>query len=306
MDQGQVGATRPPLWRRIVDFPLVAMLIAIALYALAVGIAGAVGTILPHLQPPILATTVNSLIVLVLVLLTYKLAIVRLGEHPRDDLRSKGALPNLGIGLLAGLLIMAAAVGVAAIADVYNIVGAGDASQLAHELVATAIMPAFLEELLFRGILFRWLEEFAGSWAALALTSAFFGAAHLANPNASPVAAFAIAIEAGVLLGAAYMLTRSLWMPMGLHAAWNFTQGEIFDVPVSGIDEHGLVQAQLSGPALLSGGGFGLEASIIAMVIATAAGVFLLFLAIKRGELVRPWWVRRREQRDEPLAETFA
>jgi hypothetical protein len=142
--------------------------------------------------------------------------------------------------------------------------------------------------------LFRWLEEFGGSWAALVLTSALFGAAHLMNPNATPIAAFGIAVEAGVLLGGGYMLTRSLWLPIGLHAAWNFTQGEIFDVPVSGIDEHGLVQAKLSGPALLSGGGFGLEASLFAMTIATAVGVWLVWLAVKRGEVVKPWWVRRR------------
>ena len=87
---------------------------------------------------------------------------------------------------------------------------------------------------MFRGVLFRWLEEFGGSWVALLLTSVLFGAAHLANPNASWIAAIGIALEAGVMLGAAYMLTRSLWLPMGLHAAWNFTQGEIFDIPVSG------------------------------------------------------------------------
>ena len=68
-----------------------------------------------------------------------------------------------------------------------------------------------------------------------------FGAAHLGNPNSTYFAAFCIAVEAGILLGAAYMLTRSLWLPMALHAAWNFTQGEIFDVNVSGVDEHGLV-----------------------------------------------------------------
>jgi membrane protease YdiL (CAAX protease family) len=107
-----------------------------------------------------------------------------------------------------------------------------------------------------------------------------------------------IAVEAGLLLGAAYMLTRSLWLPMGLHAAWNFTQGEIFDVPVSGLDEHGLVQAKLSGPALLSGGGFGLEASLFAMVIATTAGIWLVWLAVKRGQLMQPRWVRLRSQRD--------
>ena len=111
-----------------------------------------------------------------------------------------------------------------------------------------------MEELLFRGILFRWIEEFAGSWAALVMTSALFGLAHIFNPNATWFSSFAIAVEAGVVLGGAYMLTRSLWLPIGLHAAWNFTQGEVFDVPVSGSAVHGLVQARLSGPPLLSGG----------------------------------------------------
>jgi hypothetical protein len=123
------------------------------------------------------------------------------------------------------------------------------------------------------------------------LTSALFGLAHIFNPNATWFSSFAIAVEAGLLLGAAYMLTRNLWLAMGLHAGWNFTQGEIFDVPVSGIDEHGLVQAQLSGPELLSGGQFGLEASIIGLSIATATGLCLLYLAIRRGRLVRPSWL---------------
>ena len=89
------------------------------------------------------------------------------------------------------------------------------------------------------------------------MTSAFFGAAHLANPNASILAAVGIAFEAGVLLGGAYMLTRSLWLPMGIHAAWNFTQGEIFDIPVSGASPHGLLTARLSGSPLLTGNGSG-------------------------------------------------
>jgi membrane protease YdiL (CAAX protease family) len=282
-----------PLWRRIVDFPLVAMVIAAALFILVAGIGQAIGTSLP-LHSSLQRMLVRNGLILALVLLTYKLVITRLGEHPRDDLGSKRALPDLAIGLVIGFIIMALSVGAAAIADIYNITGRGDSSQLVHELVTSAIMPAFLEEILFRGILFRWLEEFGGSLVALVLTAGMFGAAHLMNPNATAVAAFGIAIEAGVLLGGAYMLSRSLWLPIGLHAAWNFTQGEVFDVPVSGLPEHGLVQAQLSGPALLSGGGFGLEASIFAMVVATAAGIWLVWLAVKRGELVQPWWVRRR------------
>lgn len=286
-----------PLWRRIVDFPLVAMVIAVALFILAAGIGQAIGTSVP-IHSSLLRMLARNAVILTLVLLTYKLAITRLGEHPRDDLSSRRALPDLAIGMLMGFLIMALTVGAAAVADIYNIAGRGDSSQLVHELVTSAIMPAFMEELLFRGILFRWLEEFGGSFVALLLTSAMFGAAHLMNPNATAVAAFGIAIEAGVLLGGAYMLTRSLWLPIGLHAAWNFTQGEIFDVPVSGLDEHGLVQAKLSGPALLSGGGFGLEASLFAMVIATTAGIWLVWLAVKRGQLMQPRWVRLRSQRD--------
>ena len=141
-------------------------------------------------------------------------------------------------------------------------------------------------------VLGAWYAHGAQPLVTVCVPSALFGLAHILNPNATWFSSFAIAVEAGVLLGGAYMLTRSLWLAMGLHAGWNFTQGEIFDVPVSGIDEHGLVQAKLSGPELLSGGQFGLEASVIALAIATAMGVWLVMLAIRRGHLVQPSWAR--------------
>jgi membrane protease YdiL (CAAX protease family) len=294
MTQVEVAAPHEkPLWRRIVDFPLVAMCIAIALFIAAT----AVGIIITKQLPPMdrnLSVVVQAAINIALVLATYKLAIVRLGEHPRDDLPARGWARNLGFGLLLGLALFSAVVGIAAVTDVYNIVGRGSTAELLLDVVSAGIVPAFMEELLFRGILFRWLEEFAGSWAALAVTSALFGLAHILNPNATWFSSFAIAVEAGVLLGGAYMLTRSLWMPMGLHAAWNFTQGFIFDVPVSGIDTHGMVEAKLSGPVILSGGTFGLEASVIALAVATSAGLYLVWLAVRRGHVVQPWWVRRR------------
>jgi membrane protease YdiL (CAAX protease family) len=287
------AATAKPLWRRIADFPLVAMLIAVAVFVLALAASILIARLLPPMDKTV-GDLAKAAISIGLVWTAYKLVIRHLGEHPRDDLPLAEAPKGLGLGLVFGFLLFTLVVGVAAIADVYNIVGEGGTGALVSALIATAILPGFMEEMLFRGILFRWLEEFGGSWFALALTSAVFGAGHIFNPNATALSAFAIALEAGVLLGAAYMLTRNLWMPMGLHAAWNFTQGEIFDVPVSGLDSHGLVEAQLSGPQILSGGAFGLEASLIAMVIATTAGVALVVLAVRQGELVRPWWVMRR------------
>jgi membrane protease YdiL (CAAX protease family) len=222
-----------------------------------------------------------------------------MGAHPRDDYKDKKALRHVGLGLAAGFLVFSLAVGIAAILGVYRIIGKGDLSDFLPALIGPALFAAVSEELVFRGILFRWIEEFGGSWMALLITSAFFGAAHLLNPNASVIAAAGIAVEAGVMLGAAYMLTRSLWLPMGIHAAWNFTQGEIWDIPVSGLKVHGLVVARLTGYPLLTGNGFGLEASLIAIVVATVFGLYLLRLAILRGELVKPSWIRARSSSDQ-------
>ena len=281
-----------PLWHRMIDFPLVAMLVAMALYILA----GALGLFLGKsvsLGAPATGI-VQSAITLALVLATYKLVIVRLGEHPRDDLRGGNALPDLGKGIALGAVLFTVVVAIAALVGVYHVAGTGGPADLLVPLVASAIMPGFMEELLFRGILFRWVEEFGGSWAALVTTSALFGLAHVLNPGATWFSSFAIAVEAGLLLGGAYMLTRSLWMPIGLHAAWNFTQGAIFGVPVSGNPTQGLLLARLSGPNILSGGDFGLEASIIALIMATVGGAWLVVLAVRRGEVVQPSWVRRR------------
>ena len=293
MNDAVQAAGAKPLWRRIVDFPLVAMLIALAV--VIVGITGS--TYLSQAVPPIPGFTRNMMFAVVcapVLIILYKLIIRHLGEHRRDDLRIEGALRPLGIGIVAGVGIFTVIVIIAAVIGVYQLTGEGDAKDLLPQLILSAIFPAISEEMIFRGILFRWIEEFGGSWAALLLTSAFFGAAHLANPNATWVAAVGIALEAGVMLGAAYMLTRSLWLAMGIHAAWNFTQGEVYDIPVSGTPVHGLLTARLSGPPLLTGNGFGLEASIIAIVVATLFGLWLLWVAIKKGEIIQPWWVRRR------------
>jgi membrane protease YdiL (CAAX protease family) len=237
---------------------------------------------------------VQDVLAVILMILAYKLFIRHLGEITRDDMPAVGAGRQTLLGLAAGAGIFAVVVAVAAALGVYHVEGEGSTRELLLASVTAALFPAVSEELVFRGILFRWIEEFGGSWSALLLTSAFFGAAHLGNPNASWIAAIGIAFEAGVMLGAAYMLTRSLWLPMGLHAAWNFTQGEVFDIPVSGTPVHGLLTASLSGPPLLTGNGFGLEASLIAIVIATLFGLWLLWLAIRKGELVHPMWVQRR------------
>lgn len=290
----EVTAEERSLWRRIVDFPLVAMIIATAIYVTGIVVAGILAKFAVPALPGLSFEMRVYLVALPLLILLYLFIVAKLGEHPRNEFRDAKALRNLLLGLVGGAAVFSLIVLIAAALGIYRIVGVGDLRGLLAALIGPTLFAAVSEEMLFRGILFRWLEDFGGSWTALLLTSAFFGAAHLANPHASTVAAAGIAIEAGVMLGAAYMLTRSLWLPIGLHAAWNFTQGEVYDIPVSGAKADGIVNAQLNGPPLLTGNGFGLEASVIAMVVATAFGLWLLWLAIRKGEVIQPWWVRRR------------
>jgi membrane protease YdiL (CAAX protease family) len=135
---------------------------------------------------------------------------------------------------------------------------------------------AVTEEILFRGELFRLIQKWAGTTVALTVSGLLFGALHLINPGATVWGGLAIAVEAGVLLGVAYTVTRSLWLPIGLHLGWNFAESGLFGATDSGSSFHsGLVLGVPHGTAAISGGGFGPEASIFAIVVAVAASVWL-------------------------------
>ena len=280
------------LLQRMIDSPLVAMMIALAAVMIPAGlVAGLFEVALP--STPTMGI-LAELAVAGTMIASYKIVVRHLGARQHDDLSGPHALRQVVLGIAVGAIVFAIIVATAAAAGVYRVSGPGDTSNLWVSLVRGGLFAAVAEEMIYRGILFRWIEEFAGSWPALVLSSALFGASHIENPNADLVSTVGIMLEGGILLGAAYMLTRRLWFPMGIHAAWNVTQGEVFDIPVSGNDAHGLVEAHLQGPALLTGGGFGLEGSLIGIAIGTVAGLVILFLAIRRGELIAPLWLRRR------------
>ncbi len=105
-----------------------------------------------------------------------------------------------------------------------------------------------------------------------------FGGLHLLNPNATPWGAVAIAIQGGLMMAACYAVTRSLWLPIGLHFGWNFAEGGIFGTTVSGSSttNTGLFSSHLSGPLLISGGDFGPEATIFAVLVCSLVTVYFL------------------------------
>ena len=288
----------PGLALRIWRFPLVALVVSLLAFVLAFGGLGLAVNALPIDWPEDVAIAFNGIVAALLSAAIYKLVVARLGESPHDDLPTRGFAGELCAGIFGASILMTVIVGIVALLGGYQLKGMGGATSWPMILFLAGFQAAVMEEVLFRGILFRFLEEFGGSWFALALTSGLFGVAHIANENATPFSSLAIALEAGVMLGGAYMLTRSLWLPIGIHFGWNVTQGLVWDVPVSGNAVDGVVDAAPAGSDLVSGGAFGVEASVVALVLATAVGLWLVVRAIRAGHLVRPWWVRRRLARE--------
>jgi uncharacterized protein len=155
-------------------------------------------------------------------------------------------------------------------------------------MVTMALISGVGEEVICRGGIYRITEDMFGSGIALAISGLLFGLMHLGNPGASLFAAVAIAVEAGILLGAAYAATRSLWLPIGIHIGWNFAEGGIFGASVSGGPiGHGLLNIPLKGPDWLTGGAFGPEASVVPLVICTLAGIYFMRRTMKTGRWCR-------------------
>lgn len=239
-----------------------------------------------------------------LTVLGYWLLVRFVGGRPVIELGGRGAaLRELLAGLAMGALLMGAVIAVLALLGSYHVVDVGWNTGILVGLQA-GIVAGFTEEILVRGVMLRLIEGWLGTWWALAITAVFFGAAHLGNPQATVFGAVAIALEAGILLGACYLLTRRLWLAIGVHAAWNFVQGGIFGSEISGaVRSRGLFEASFSGSDVLTGGGMGVEGSVVAVIVCTAAGAAMAVTAHRRGLIVPPVWRRRREAQD---AETSA
>jgi membrane protease YdiL (CAAX protease family) len=295
MDGTLAPPARPNIAVRILRFPVTLLVIEVLAFSFVFGALEAPG-IAKQLSLSPAEFFVVVVIASILLILAWK-AVRRWLEGERDrEFTLPGAAGELGAGLLAGFVIFSLIAGLVALLGGIQFVGVRPFAQTQFwEWAALGVASGIFEETLFRGIILRQLERLVGTWWALAATSVLFGAVHIMNPDATWTGAVAIMIEAGILLGACYLYTRRLWLAVGLHAAWNFTQAWVYSVPVSGTGQSiGILVTRRDGPEWLTGGDFGLEASLAAVFVATIAGALLLWRAYRRGGFVAPTWRRRR------------
>ncbi|MEV0745358.1 CPBP family intramembrane metalloprotease [Streptomyces sp. NBC_00184] len=231
-------------------------------------------------------TLVLGLLTAVLAVPVYRWVVGRTERRPVTELAREGAVSGIGRGVLIGVALFGAVIANIALLGHYEVDGLGTVTG-AIGLIGFMAAAAVTEELLFRGVLFRLVEERTGTWIALTLTGALFGLAHLFNPDADLWGAVAIAIEAGGMLAAAYAATRTLWLPIGVHFGWNFAASGIFSTEVSGNDtQQGLLDAVTSGPKLITGGAFGPEGSVYSVAFGVVMTAVFMWLAHRRGHVV--------------------
>lgn len=206
------------------------------------------------------------------------------GLCKENDIPLERCLQETGKGFLTGVIYFALVAGVIALAGCYRIKEVNFDFMPQLRFLTLFFLVAVLEEVIFRGILFRMIDERFNTVAAFVVSALVFGAAHLANPGATWWAGLAIAIEAGVMLSAAYKYSGTLWMPIGIHWAWNYTQGNILGFAVSGGNaRESLFIPEISGPEIITGGPFGAEASIVAVVIGSLLSALLIIAWLRRS-----------------------
>ncbi len=242
------------------------------------------------------AKLIRGVVVATLAIVSYTYLFKIYEKREITEFSKKAILKNITTGIALGVVLQALTILVIYLKGGYSIISVNPVLFIIPPL-AMAFSSAIVEEILLRGIVFRITEEKLGSYLALLLSAALFGAMHFANPNSSLIAAIGLAIQAGLLLGAAYIYSRNLWFPIALHFAWNFTQSAIFGANVSGNTiSRTLITSKIEGAVWFTGGQFGPEGSVQATLFCLIPTIILLVLSHKEGKIIKPYWKKNKEQ----------
>jgi membrane protease YdiL (CAAX protease family) len=217
-----------------------------------------------------------QLLAAVLVWFGYRFYVHRIEKRQPTELATQGMARQLGTGLLLGAGLVALTFAVLAALGAYQFGGVNAPSIRMLVPLAELVLVGMAEEMMFRGVIFGVTERSLGSKPAIVISALLFSLAHLPNEGVSALAIAVIAVY-GVMQAALYMKTRRLWACIGTHIAWNYCISQVFSSTVSGhAATDGLLRGELMGNAMLTGGVFGVEGSLITLLLIAAAAAFLL------------------------------
>jgi len=277
---------------KILHFPLTKIVIGFIVCGIVIGLGK--NLLQKALELTSLDIDLRNLIVgiftAVFAVISYKYLFQFYEKRKITELSTNRIIKNLALGILLGAVLQSLTILVIYLKGGYSVISFNPILYIIPPLTM-GITSAIIEEILFRGILFRIPEEKLGSYISLIISALVFGALHMSNPNSSLSAGIGLAIQAGLLLGAAYIYSRNLWFPIAIHFAWNFMQSAIFGANVSGnAISKTLIVSNIEGENWFTGGQFGPEGSVQATVFCLIATIILLTLSHKKGNIIKPYW----------------
>lgn len=203
----------------------------------------------------------------------------RIARMTASTVAARRAVPDVLLGVAGGVLFMVVSCAIVGALGGVHISWQptpGFNATVLLGVLAMVILSSVVEEIVFRGVILEAVRQWVGPRTGVIVSSVVFGAMHLLNPGATVWSAVAIAMEAGVLFGILYLVTGSLWVTIGIHAGWNLTEA-LLGIPVSGEHPQGLLTVTPTGSPWISGGAFGIEASVVPVVI---GGIVALVAAV--------------------------
>jgi membrane protease YdiL (CAAX protease family) len=281
------------IWWRIITFPIIRIIIALICVEVSTWVLRSLAEYFLYtlsVQDGILKTLIVFMVRVSAVYFAYILFVRFFEKRKATELQFDRKMPKeIFMGGFIGLVCIVIVMGSMWLLGFYSIISMNK---------ITAIIPAFTfdlfsvvnQDIVFFGIIFRITEERLGSWIAIFFASLLFGFIHLSYPDFALWQVIFQSIEAGILFSGFYILTRRLWMIIGFHFIWNFIQFGIMGIHKMAMQPTPLINSELSGPHLLTGGAVGPEGSIITLILCSSLGLYFVYKAISKNRIVPPFW----------------
>lgn len=276
-----------PTLKKIIHFPIVKIVLGIAIcLGVLIGIQNLVTKPIVYYlidSKPIGDAIINYFSVIVL-LLSYFYFFKLFEKREIKELSKTNLKTELFGGFLFGFLVLSFVILILYLLGYYSIDGISDLSYLLAPF-SFLVLAALIEEVFFRLIIYRIIEKWIGTYLALLLISIIFTVPHLFNDNVTLLSVLLL-LTFGFAHSIMYTYTKRLWLPFAFHLGWNFAQ-PFYGSNLSGTEEEHIINSTFDGPVLLIGSEFGIEDSILSIILLLTVCIIFLRLSIKQKKIVK-------------------
>ena len=272
--------------KKILYFPITKIIFGITVcFSLFVGIQNFVSKPLFYgiIEDKNIADTLIHLVSFLVLLSSYYFLFRWYEKREIKELSIKYLPKEMFGGFIIGFSAISLSIFILYLLGYYHIIGIST-KDYSLELFMTLVVAALIEDLFTRGLVLRELENWLGTNIAI-LIIMLIETYHIFNPNTT-LFSFFVSLCWGFTMSMFFVYTKRVWLPFFFHLGWNFAQ-PFYGSNLTGLDDMGkIIHSKFEGPVLFTGGGIGIEDSIITVFILFSIGLFLYYRSHKEGKII--------------------